>query len=154
MIHDLDIVRALDGTEVVSVDAVGVPVFSEFEDIANARIRFASGCVANVTCSRVSVDRMRKIRIFAQNAYVSTDYAAQEVLVYSKKPGSLGEGVSPMDLIAIDPLPVKRDEPLKLELASFLECVRERKQPVVSGEDGLAALELAHAIMTFIKEHA
>lgn len=154
MIHDLDIVRALDRSKVISLDAVGVPVFSEFEDIANARIRFASGCVANLTCSRVSVDRMRKIRIFAQNAYVSTDYAAQEVLVYSRKPGTLEEGMSPMELISIDPLPVKRDEPLKLELASFIECVRERKQPVVSGEDGLAALELAHEITTFIKEHS
>ena len=153
MIHDLDIVRALDGTELVSVDAVGVPVFSEAEDIANARLRFASGCVANVTCSRVSVDRMRKIRIFAENVYVSTDYSAQEVVAYRKKPGPLPEGSNPMEHIDITPLDVHRDEPLKLELASFAACVRERRRPVVSGEDALAALELAQNIIEFIRSH-
>ena len=151
MIHDLDIVLTLDGSEVVSVDAVGVPVFSESEDIANVRIRFASGCVANVTASRVSMDKMRKIRIFAENAYVSTDYSAQEVLVYRKKPG---RAENPMELISIDPLPVQKEEPLKLELMSFLDCVREGKRPVVSGEDGVKALKLADEIVRFIREHS
>lgn len=153
MIHDLDIVLKLDPSEVVSLDAVGVPVFSESEDIANVRLRFASGCVANVTSSRVSVERMRKIRIFESNAYVSTDYSAQEVLVYRKRPGPLEDGENPMGLIAIENLPVRKDEPLKLELASFAECIREGKPPVVSGEDGLRALRLAERIVAFIREH-
>lgn len=154
MIHDLDIVLALDGSPVESVDAVGVPVFSNQEDIANARVRFASGCVANLTCSRVSLERMRKIRIFETDAYVSTDYSEQQVLVYRKKPGPAPEGAAPMDLIQIEPMPVHRDEPLKLELASFIECARERKRPLVSGEDGLRALQVAEQIITFIREHA
>ncbi|GMV90982.1 MAG: oxidoreductase [Candidatus Hydrogenedentota bacterium] len=153
MIHDLEIVRALVGEPVTAVDAVGVPVFSKQEDIANARIRFASGCVANITCSRVSVERMRKIRIFARESYVSTDYSAQEVLVYRKKPGPLEEGMTPMDLISVEPLDVHKDEPLKLELASFVQCVRERRRPLVSGEDALEALALAQQVVDFIREH-
>lgn len=153
MIHDLDIVLALDGTAVTSVDAVGVPVFSDQEDIANARIRFASGCVANLTCSRVSLERLRKIRIFAKDAYVSTDYTEQQVLVYRKKPGGVPEGGSAMDLIQVEPMPVHRDEPLKLELASFAQCVRERKRPLVAGEDGLRALQVAQQVVDFIREH-
>ncbi len=153
MIHDLDIVLTLDRSEVVSIDAVGVSVFSGSEDIANVRLRFASGCVANVTSSRVSVDRMRKIRIFEENAYVSTDYSDQEVLVYRKRPGQIAEGEDPMGLISIEPLEVKKDEPLKLELESFVDCVRAGRRPVVSGEDGVRALKLAEEIMRFIREH-
>lgn len=154
MIHDLDIVLAMDDSEVLSLDAVGVPVFSQSEDIANARLRFASGCVANLTSSRVSVDRMRKIRIFAENAYVSTDYSAQEVLVYRKKPGPLPPDANPMEYITIEPLPVLKDEPLKLELEAFIACVREAGRPVVSGEDGLRAMRLAQQVMDFIREHS
>lgn len=153
MIHDLDIVLALDGSSVVSLDAVGVPVFSVEEDIANVRLRCASGCVANLTSSRVSVEPMRKIRIFEENAYVSTNYSDQEVLVYRKKPGPLPEGGNPMELLSIEPLAVKRDEPLKLELLAFLECVRDKKQPVVTGEDGLRVLKLAWEIVDFIRTH-
>ena len=154
MIHDLDIILAMEKSEVVSLDAVGVPVFSESEDIANVRIRFESGCVANLTCSRVSLDRMRKIRIFESNAYLSTDYSAQEVLVYRKKPGPIPEGSNPMEHITMEPLPVEKDEPLKLELRSFVECVREGRRPIVSGEDGVKALRLAQDIMDFIRRHA
>jgi predicted dehydrogenase len=153
MIHDLEIVLALVGEPVTAVDAVGVPVFSKYEDIANARIRFASGCVANITCSRVSVERMRKIRIFARESYVSTDYSAQEVLVYRKKPGPLEDGMTPMDLISVEPLDVHKDEPLKLELASFVQCVRERSRPLVSGEDALEALKLAQQVVDSIREN-
>jgi len=131
-----------------------VPVFSQFEDIANARLRFASGCVANLTSSRVSMERMRKIRIFEANAYVSTDYSGQEVLVYRKEPGPIPEGVSPMERIAIEALPVEHDEPLKLELASFVRCVEARERPVVAGQDGLRALELAQQVIDFIRGHA
>ena len=153
MIHDLEIVRALVGEPVTAVDAVGVSVFSKYEDIANARIRFASGCVANITCSRVSVERMRKIRIFARDSYVSTDYSAQEVLVYRKKPGPLEDGMTPMDLITVEPLDVHKDEPLKLELASFVQCVRDRRRPVVSGEDAFEALALAQQVVDSIREN-
>ena len=151
MIHDLEILLALVGKEVAQVDAIGVPVFSKFEDIANARIRFANGCVANVTASRVSMEIMRKIRIFASDAYVSTDYSAQEVIVYRKKPGELSPEVTPMELIDIEPLDVHKEEPLKRELESFVDCVRERKRPLVSGEDALAALRLAQRVMDAIR---
>lgn len=146
MIHDLDIVLALTQSEVTTIDAVGVPVFSESEDIANVRLRFASGCVANLTSSRVSLEKMRKIRIFEDNAYVSTDYSAQEVLVYRKKPGAIPPGGNPMEHISIEPLDVKKDEPLKLELAAFVECAREGRRPVVSGEEAIRALQLARRI--------
>ena len=152
MIHDLDVVLALTKAKVTSLDAVGVPVFSTQEDIANVRLRFDSGCVANLTASRISVESMRKIRIFEENAYVSTDYSEKEVIVYHKKPGEIPEDLSPMEWINIEPLEVSREEPLRLELASFIDCVRERRTPVVSGEDGLRALELAFDIMAFIRE--
>jgi predicted dehydrogenase len=154
MIHDLDIILSLVKSEIVSLDAMGVPVFSEEEDIANVRIRFASGCVANLTSSRVSLDRMRKIRIFEANAYLSTDYSAQEVMVYRKKPGAIPVDANPMEHITMDPLPVKKDELLKLELASFVDCVREGNAPIVSGQDGVDALRLAHQIMDFIRKHS
>lgn len=153
MIHDLDIVLALDGTEAVTVDGAGVPVFSQYEDIANGRIRFASGCVANLTCSRVSLERMRKIRIFERDAYVATNYTEQEVLVYRKKPGKLAPGADPMEMISVESLPVHREEPLRLELKSFTQCVRDRARPAVSGEDGLAGLQLAQRVVDSIREH-
>jgi predicted dehydrogenase len=96
---------------------------------------------------------MRKIRVFEMDAYLSTDYTEQEVLRYRKKPGPVPPGVSPMEHILIDALPVKRDEPLKLELESFIRCVRDRARPVVAGEDGLAALELAEQIIAFIRQN-
>jgi len=151
MIHDLEILLALVGAEVVQVDAIGVPVFSKFEDIANARMRFANGCVANVTASRVSMEKMRKIRIFASDAYVSTDYSAQEVIIYRKKPGEMAPNVTPMEMIDIEPLDVHKEEPLKRELESFVGCVRERKRPLVSGEDAFAALRLAQRVMDAIR---
>ena len=153
MIHDLDIVLALTGSEVVSLDAVGVSVFSETEDIANVRLRFASGCVANLTSSRVSIEKLRKIRIFEDNAYVSTDYSAQEVLVYRKKPGAIPAGENPMAHISVDPLAVRKEEPLRLELESFLECVREGTRPLVSGAEALAALRLAREIENAMAAH-
>ena len=140
--------------EEVAVDAVGVPVFSAQEDIANVRIRFESGCVANLTSSRVSMERMRKIRIFESNAYVSTDYSEQAVTVYRKKDGAIKPGSFSMESILMEPLDVVKEEPLRLELSDFAACVREGRRPTVSGEDGLRALELAHEIITFIREHS
>lgn len=153
MIHDLDVLLALDRSDVVSVDSIGVPIFSQAEDIANARIRFASGCVANLTASRISLERMRKIRIFSESAYVSTDYSAQQVLVYRKKDGGVPDGVSPMEMIAVSPLEVQKEEPLRLELEAFLKSVRDRSNPVVDGEDGLRALQLAEDILEFMRAH-
>lgn len=151
MIHDLDIVLRLADSAVTHVDAVGVPVFSEEEDIANVRLRFENGCVANLTSSRISLDRMRKIRIFDPAAYVSTDYSAQEVLVYRKKPGPLPADANPMEHITITPLPVRKEEPLKLELQAFVDCILAGDTPVVSGEDGLCALKLAWRIIDAIR---
>jgi predicted dehydrogenase len=151
MIHDIEIIQALAGSDVTSVDAVGLPVFSPTEDIANARIRTASGCVCNLTVSRVSVERMRKIRVFTDDAYMSTDYTEQEVLLFRKKPGDLAPGQNPMELIAMEALPVHKEEPLKLEIAAFLECVRTREAPTVGGRQGLAALAIAERVMDAIR---
>jgi len=151
MIHELDVVMKMVGSEIVQLDASGVPVFTEQEDIVNARIRFASGCVANLTSSRVSLEAMRKIRIFDPQAYVSTDYSAQEVLVYRKKPGPLPKAGNPMEHITVTALPVRRDEPLKLELEAFLDAVRGNKPLEVSGEDGLCALEVSWRILDAIR---
>jgi len=154
MIHDIDVIMALDDSEIVSIDAVGIPVLSKEEDIANVRLRFASGCVANLTASRISLERMRKIRIFEANAYVSTDYSEQQVMIYRKKDGELPDDASPMEAITMEPLEIEKVEPLMIEISSFLECIETRSTPIVPGEAGLKALQLAHDIMKFIREHA
>lgn len=151
MIHDLDIVLKMTGTDLVQVDAVGVPIFSDQEDIANARLRFASGCVANLTSSRASMESMRKIRIFDPEAYISTDYSAQQVLVYRRKPGPPPAGGNFMDQITVTALPVCKDEPLKLELEAFVNSVGSNHPPFVSGEDGLRVLEVAWRILEAIR---
>ena len=141
MIHDLDIILALVKTEPVSIESVGVPVLTDKFDIANARLRFASGCIANVTASRIHKERVRKIRFFQPDAYVSIDYAEQEVEGYRLL---RREGERPQ--IQGGKLPVTREEPLKRELADFVRAVRDKRRPLVSGEDGLRALKLAQAI--------
>jgi predicted dehydrogenase len=141
MIHDLDIILALVKADPVSIEAVGVPVLTDKFDIANARLRFATGCIANVTASRISKERVRKIRFFQPEAYVSIDYAEQEVEGYRLV---RREGERPQ--IQGGKLPVTREEPLKRELADFVRAVRDRRRPLVSGEDGLRALRLAQAI--------
>jgi predicted dehydrogenase len=151
MIHDLEIVLALVGERVDSVDAVGVSVFSKEEDIANARIRFKSGCVANLTASRISMETMRKIRVFESDAYLSTDYSAREVKVYRKRDGDPAV-TSPMDLISVEDLQVHKDEPLKRELQAFLHCVATRERPLVGASDAVAALELAHNVTASVRE--
>ncbi len=142
MIHDLDIVLALDGSEAVQVDAVGVPVLTPRVDIANARLRFASGLIANLTASRVSADRVRKFRVFSPNTYVSVDFARREAQVYRLAPGAGG-----LPEIQAERTAAPDEEPLRRQLVSFLECVRTRSRPVVSGTDGLRALRLAHTIL-------
>ncbi len=133
MIHDLDIIQHLVASPVESIEAAGVPILTAHEDIANARIKFKNGCIANVTTSRISPDRMRKIRIFQDDAYISLDYMAQEALVYRKK----------RNRIVVDRLPIPKGEPLKLELNSFVECVRLGGKPQVPTESSLEALKIA-----------
>jgi predicted dehydrogenase len=140
MIHDLDIVLSIAGTEVTSIEAVGVPVLTPKYDIANVRLRLASGCIANITASRISKDRVRKIRFFQPDSYVSVDYASQEVEAWrlvrrEPRPGIEG-----------GPVPVERDEPLRRELADFVRAVRDGAAPLVDGEAGRQALALAAAI--------
>lgn len=142
MIHDLEIILHLVRDEVASIDAVGVPVLTANEDIANARIRFRSGCVANVTASRISPERMRKFRVFQEDCYLSLDYQEQAGELYWK------DGFQ----IRRAPVEVEKDEPLKLELAAFVECARRGHRPVVSGVEGAAALALAMEITRLIGE--
>jgi predicted dehydrogenase len=171
MIHDLDIVLAFVHSPVESVDAVGIPVLSRTEDIANARIRFANGCVANLTASRVSPERMRKIRVFSagdMTSYVSLDYRAQEGYIYriarDDEPESslLKKLLRSKDSTIVsefagkrvvrEPVPIEKDEPLKLELRSFVDCVRARHSPLVTGEAARIALELAFEITRQIQQ--
>ena len=138
MIHDLDIVLALVQSDVASIEAVGVPVLTSKYDIANARLRFASGCIANVTASRISKERVRKIRFFQPDAYISIDYAAQEVEGWRLV---RRDGTRPS--IEGGALPVERDEPLRREIADFVRAVRTGTSPLVDGAAGRRALELA-----------
>ena len=140
MIHDLDVVLSLVDAEVESIEAVGVPVLTGRVDIANARLRFANGCIANLTASRISRERVRKIRFFQPATYLSIDYAAQKVELWRlvKKDGA-------MPSIQGGDVEVANEEPLKRELADFVDAVRERRAPAVTGEDGLRALALATA---------
>ena len=170
MIHDLDIVLAFVKSPVVSVEGVGIPVLSKSEDIANARLRFANGCIANLTVSRISPERMRKIRVFSgptNPCYISLDYRVQEGFLYRiardgeqetpfiKKIMAAKFGIGGASAIVSEfagrkivrePVPINKEEPLKLELQSFVNCVREKQTPVVSGEAGKRALDLAFEI--------
>jgi len=136
MIHDLEIILHLVRSPVTSVDAVGVPVLSKGEDIANARVRFANGCVANLTTSRISPEKLRKIRVFQDDAYLSLDYMKQEGEIYKRLDGK----------ITRDKIPVMKGEPLKNQLAEFVMNVRENTDPRVAGAHGFEALKLASQI--------
>lgn len=171
MIHDLDVVLAFVKSPVTSVDAVGIPVLSKSEDIANARLRFANGCVANLTASRVSPERMRKIRVFsggAMTSYVSLDYRAQEGFIYRIAREGENESSLLKKLLASrdstivsefggkrivrEPVPIEKDEPLKLELKSFVDCVEAQRTPLVSGESAKRALDVAFEITRQIQQ--
>ena len=141
MIHDVDIVLSLVSSDVEAIEAVGVPVLTGRVDIANARLRFSNGCIANLTASRISRDRVRKIRIFQPMAYLSIDYAAQKLEVFR-----LVKGNGPAPSIEGGEVPIENEEPLKRELADFVEAIRERRPPIVTGEDGRRALALAQQI--------
>ena len=133
MIHDLEIILHLVRSPVQTIDAVGVPVLSRGEDIANARIRFENGCVANITSSRISPEQMRKIRVFQENVYLSLDYQNQSGEMYRRTAAGLER----------DDVEIEREEPLKRELAAFIECAATGRAPKVSGFQAAAALELA-----------
>ena len=143
MIHDIDIILTLVKSPLTSVSAVGVPVVSGQVDIANARLEFASGCVANITASRVSGERLRKIRVFQRDTYFVLDYASQELNLFRKIPG---DGFGKARLTRIE-VPVARVEPLRQELGDFLESVRTRRSPLVSGEAGREAVAVAAQII-------
>src|SRR5579859_7256952 len=148
MIHDLDILLALVGEPVIEVKAVGIPVLTDKVDIAHARLEFEGGAVANVTASRVSTERVRKVRFFQQHEYVSLDYARRDALrVRVNKPGPEPDfGFEKLDAPAV--------EPLRAELEAFLDSVRTRKQPKTDGVSGRASLELAVRVMQSIQKHA
>jgi len=141
MIHDLDVVLSLVASEVAAIEAVGVPVLTGRVDIANARLRFANGCIANVTASRISRDRVRKIRFFQPMAYLSIDYAAQKVEMWK-----LVRGEGAMPSIEGGEVNVASDEPLKRELADFVDAVVSKRTPKVDGGQGRRALALATEI--------
>jgi len=141
MIHDLDVVLSLVPADVASIDAVGVPVLTGRVDIANARLRFANGCIANVTASRISRDRVRKIRFFQPMAYLSIDYAAQKIERWELVKG---QGMFPS--IQGGEIDVPNEEPLKRELADFVDAIVSRRPPIVTGEQGRRALALAQQI--------
>jgi len=145
MIHDLDIVLDLVGKMPEEIRAAGISILSDKVDIANVRLAFPGGCVANLTASRVSTERVRKLRLFQPHQYVSLDYQKQDAVVFT---------VSGNQQIGFQPLTVAKDEPLRLEIESFLEAVVNRSRPPASGEDGLRALEIALAILDKIEEHA
>lgn len=140
MIHDIDIILGLVESEIDRVDAVGIPVLTKFEDIANARINFKNGCVANLTASRISDETMRKIRIFQENTYISLDYKEARACVYKKHLLSITK----------DDLPIEKEQPLKKELTSFVDCATDNKTPLVSGEVAREALNLAINIQELI----
>ncbi len=168
MIHDLEIILHLVRSPLKSVDAVGVPVLSRGEDIANARLRFENGCVANITVSRISPEKLRKIRVFQQDAYLSLDYQAQEGFLYRLARADEPESSLFKKLLAAkdhavvsefagkrivrEPVEISKGEPLKRELAAFLECARAGSTPKVTGHQATAALELALEITRLIEE--
>ncbi|QHS52767.1 Gfo/Idh/MocA family protein [Edaphobacter sp. 12200R-103] len=168
MIHDLDIVLSLVGSPVREVRAVGLPVLSPKVDIANVRVEFDSGCVANFTASRVSTERVRKLRFFQPHQYLSLDFARQDLLMIDvtaaaamdpHRLAAMAEllaqpGGHPSAGLSLSKVPIEPGEPLRLEIVSFLDAVRNRTRPVVSGEDGRVALELALEINRAIAAHA
>ena len=143
MIHDIDLVQMIVGSPVAALEAIGTPVFSSEIDIANARLRFDSGCVANVTASRVSLKTERKLRVFRDDAYLSIDLQQKILTVIRKRSGSVGEGQLP---VQIEEQSFDQGDALLAEIQSFIAAIRGERQVLVSGEDGLRALRTAIAI--------
>jgi len=141
MIHDLDVILSMVPSAVRAVEAVGVPVLSSSVDIANARLRFANGCIANLTASRVSLKRERKMRIFQPDAYLAVDYGERRVRICRREPGADGQAA-----LVLEDREVVEADALETEIDAFVRAVRGRAAPLVSGWDGLRALEVAHVI--------
>jgi len=154
MIHDLDVVLSFVNSPVREIRAVGLPILSGKADIANVRLEFESGCVANFTASRVSTERVRKIRLFQPRQYVSLDYSRQDVFVFSVGDGEMPGMPSVNPQIKVAKPPIIAEEPLQAEIKSFLACVRTRSRTLVSFEDGRRALALALDIVAAIKQHS
>jgi len=169
MIHDIDIILYLSKSKVKKIDAVGVNVISDKEDIANARIQFENGCVANITASRVSFEPMRKIRLFSEDSYISLDYQKQEAMIYKKSPKLTLKSINIEDkdvstikdlkgfvfgdLLKIERIKMDNQEPLKKEIESFVNCIKNGKNPVVSGEEGVNAIKTASIITDEIEKN-
>jgi predicted dehydrogenase len=154
MIHDLDIVLTFARSAVKEVHAVGLPILSGKTDIANVRLEFESGCVANLTASRVSTERVRKLRFFQPRQYISIDYGRQDVLVFTVgNHGTEPANPSVNPQIGMTKPPVVSEEPLQAELKSFLDAVRRRSKPLVTLDDGRRALELALRVVDAIRLH-
>ncbi|PKM92640.1 MAG: UDP-N-acetyl-D-glucosamine dehydrogenase, partial [Elusimicrobia bacterium HGW-Elusimicrobia-4] len=149
MIHDIDIVLTLVNSKIIQMDVIGAKVLSQNEDIANVRLKFENGCVANISASRVSLDKFRKIRIFQDDTYISLDYAGQSLKIYRKK----SDVVSSMSDIEIIKPKLKTAEPLKKELEHFINCVKTGKPPMVTGEHGRDALDVAIEILKKLKNN-
>jgi predicted dehydrogenase len=157
MIHDLDIVLAMVGRKVTKVEAVGLAVLSHTEDIADVRLEFEGGCVANLTASRVTMDKQRKIRLFTRKGYLSVDYLAKTAKRYTLKdgadPSQAGSLIGLYKMVESESLKIKDEEQLKLELGAFLDSIKHKKRPVVSGEDGRDALALGLQIRQLMADH-
>ena len=151
MIHDIDIILALVDAPVADVEAVGAPLFSASEDIANARLKFANGCVANVTASRVSLKTERTLRIFQPDVYIKVDHGDRSVMVARKKEGDAEP--AGLDSVALERLNFEQGDPLQREIESFAQTVRTGGVPVVTGADGVRSLEVAHRITASIREN-
>jgi len=140
MIHDIDIVLGLVNSPVKKIEALGIPVLTKLEDIANVRITFKNGCVCNMTASRISDEWMRKIRIFLNNTYISLDYKKEEAFIYRKSQAGINKEI----------IPIEKEQPLKKELSSFIKSISENTPPLVSGEAGRQALSMALSIQNLI----
>lgn len=158
MIHDIDIILSFVPSEVAEIRAVGLPILSQKVDIASVRLQFANGCVANLTASRVSTERVRKLRFFQPNQYVSIDYARQDVLIFTvnkKANHTAVEGaIAEMPDVMPSKPPIVPEEPLRAEILSFLQAVQSHASPIVSLDDGRRALGVALQIQKAIEEHA
>jgi len=157
MIHDLDILLSFVPEQVEQVHAVGIPILSSKVDIASVRLEFSKGCVANLTASRVSTEKVRKLRFFQPHTYVSIDFTRQDVLAISLDPEKATGGVSPLGLAAglnVRKIETRQEEPLRAELRAFLEAVRTRRPAPASGREGRRALELAERVAAAIAAHA
>jgi predicted dehydrogenase len=148
MIHDIDIILNMVNAPVTSIQAVGVPILTAKNDIANVRLQFATGCIANVTASRISAKEMRKIRVFQNDAYLSIDFAAQAVDIFKKLPSKDVDG---MPDITYDRIDIDQGDSLAQEIKAFLRAVRNREQPEVPGEAGRSALKVALEIVEQIQ---